>query len=57
MVHVFVFGPLCWQGKLKEAIELFKKVLAIEKKAYDEDHPTLATTYNNIALAYEEDVS
>ena len=46
----------CWQGKLEEAIELFKKATAIDLKIYGPDHPKLAIRYNNLALAYKQQV-
>ena len=45
-----------WQGKLEEAIELFKKATAIGLKIRGPDHPKLAVRYNNLALAYQDQV-
>jgi len=39
-------------GKNVEALELYDKCLAIDIKALGEDHPSVATTYNNIASVY-----
>ena len=37
------------QGKLEEAAELYKKSLAISIKTLGEQHPSVATTYGNLA--------
>ena len=39
------------QGKPDEALKMYQeKVLPIELKALGPDHPSLALTYNNIAM-------
>ena len=38
------------QGKFDEAVELYKKNLAISIKALGEEHPSVANTYNNLAI-------
>ena len=37
------------QGKFDEAVELYKKDLAISIKALGEEHPSVAMTYDNLA--------
>ena len=41
------------QGKFDEAIELYKKAIAIWEKTVS---PTLATGYNNLAVVYKKQV-
>ena len=49
---------LCaFQGKLKEAADMYEQAIGIKKKVYDDDHPSLATSYNNLADVYRQDVS
>jgi len=38
------------QGKLDKAIEFGDKALAIKIKVLGEDHPSVATSYNNLGL-------
>ena len=38
------------QGKLDEAEPLFKESLAIKKKVFGDEHPSVATGLNNLAL-------
>ena len=45
-----------FQGKLEEAIVLFKKATAIDLKIRGPDHPKLAIRYNSLALAYKQQV-
>ena len=45
------------QGKLKEAADMYEQAIGIKKKVYDDDHPSLATSYNNLADVYRQDVS
>ena len=45
-----------WQGKLEEAIELYKKATAIDLKIYGPGHAELATDYNNMAGLYQQQV-
>ncbi len=40
------------QGKYTEAITYFEKSLEIRQKTLPDNHPHLATSYNNIGLAY-----
>ncbi|MDR3309646.1 MAG: tetratricopeptide repeat protein, partial [Tannerella sp.] len=40
------------QGKYDEALKWYLKELAIREKMSDKDHPSIATTCNNIALVY-----
>ncbi len=42
------------QGKYKEALENYRKALAINKKAYGEEHPDVAINYNNIGEVYRK---
>ncbi len=37
-------------GNLAEARSLLRRAIAINEKAYDADHPTLATSYSNLAV-------
>ena len=41
-------------GKYDEALEYSRKSLEIMKQSLPADHPTLATSYNNIGMAYEK---
>ena len=36
------------QGKYEEAEPLYKRSLAIREKVFGEDHPSVATTLNNL---------
>jgi hypothetical protein len=36
------------QGKLDKAIELYEKALSIKIKVLGEEHPDVATSYNNL---------
>jgi hypothetical protein len=40
------------QGKYKEALSYYEKALEIRQKTLSENHPSLATSYNNIELVY-----
>ncbi len=40
------------QGKYSEAIELAERVLAIRKEILEPDHPSVATSLNNLAALY-----
>jgi tetratricopeptide (TPR) repeat protein len=43
------------QGKLEDAMELYRKALEIYKKTPGEEHPFVAMTYNNMArLCWEK---
>ena len=37
------------QGKLEEAAAMYKKSLDLKIKTLGEEHPSVATTYNNLA--------
>ena len=39
-------------GDYIQALEYYKKALAIDEKVYGKDHPETATSYNNIGLVY-----
>ena len=39
-------------GEYNKAKELFEKALMSYKKIFGEDHAVVATSYNNLALAY-----
>ena len=41
---------------MDKAIELFNKAIVIKKKTYGGDHPSLATSYNNLASVYKSQV-
>ncbi len=41
------------QGKYTEAIAYYRKSLKIKQKTLPENHPSLATSYGNIGLAYD----
>ena len=45
------------QGKPEEALELYKKVMAIDIKSLGKDHPDMAITYNNLAGLCKDQVS
>ena len=47
---------LLWQGKLEEAIELYKKAIAIRIKVQGADHPDIAANYSNLGLVYKQQV-
>ena len=40
-------------GEYKKAIDYFEKALKIDLKAYDENHPKVATYYNNLGAAWK----
>ena len=40
------------QGRYKEAEPLYRRSLAIEEKAVGRDHPSVASTLNNLAELY-----
>jgi len=40
------------KGDYDRALEYYEKALNIGKKIYGEEHPNIATNYNNIGLAY-----
>jgi tetratricopeptide (TPR) repeat protein len=44
--------PLYDQGRYAEAEPLFKRALAIYQKALDPEHPSVATTLDNLAALY-----
>ena len=44
------------QGKLVEALNLFKKSLAIRKQVLGDDHPDVAESLNNIAGLHQDQV-
>lgn len=46
-----------YQGKFREAEELYKRSLAIDEKVYGPDHPEIATGLNSWALLLKEEVS
>ena len=41
------------QGKYEEALDYYNKALTIRINKLGEDHPDVATTYNNIANVYD----
>ena len=45
------------QGKLEEALPLYKRSRAIDEKVYGPDHPEVATDLNNEALLLQDMVS
>ena len=45
------------QGKLEEALALYKRSRAIDEKVYGPDHPEVATDLNNEAELLREMVS
>ena len=45
-----------WQGKLEEAIELYKKAIIIGEQTLGKEHPKLAIRYNNLAGVYQAQV-
>ena len=45
------------QGKLEEALPLYKRSRAIDEKVYGPDHPEVATDLNNEAELLREMVS
>ena len=45
------------QGKLEEALSLYKRSRAIKEKVYGPDHPEVATDLNNEALLLQDMVS
>ena len=50
------FSFCCWQGKLDQALELYKKSLAIKQQVYGDDHPKVALGMNNMADLYRQQV-
>ena len=40
------------QGKYDEALAMYEKALSIRLKKLGDDHPDVATTYNNMAVVY-----
>ena len=40
------------KGEYDKAIELYRKALEIKEKVLGKEHPSTATSYNNIGLAY-----
>ncbi len=46
----WIVSPMQALGNLAEARSLLRRAIAIEEKAYDADHPTLATSYSNLAV-------
>ena len=44
------------QGKLGEAEDMHKRALGIRKKAFGEEHPDVAISYNNLASVYKAQV-
>ena len=44
------------QGKLEEAEPLYKRSLAIKEKVYGSDHPSVATSLNNLAQLLSDQV-
>jgi tetratricopeptide (TPR) repeat protein len=51
-LYVFLGYGLNELANYPEALEYYKKALAIREKVLGESHPSTATTYNNIALIY-----
>jgi tetratricopeptide (TPR) repeat protein len=53
----FLFYQLGWlkdnQGNYAKAIELYEKSIEINKETLSENHPDLATSYNNLGLVYD----
>ena len=45
------------QGKLEEALALYKRSRAIDEKVYGPDHPQVATDLNNEAALLQSMVS
>ena len=50
------FCVAAWQGKLEEAIELYKKATVIGEQTLGKEHPDVATRYNNLASVYQAQV-
>ena len=44
------------QGKLGEAEDMHKRALGIRKKAFGEEHPDVAQSFNNLASIYQDQV-
>ena len=42
------------QGDYAEALKRYHKSLAIKEKTLGTDHPSTGTTYNNIAVVYQD---
>ncbi|MCP3931459.1 MAG: tetratricopeptide repeat protein, partial [Bacteroidetes bacterium] len=42
------------QGQYEKALEFFQKAIAIWEEVLDAKHPSLATSYNNIGLLYQD---
>ena len=42
------------QGKYEEALAMYEKALSIKLKKLGDDHPDVATTYNNMANVYNK---
>ena len=40
------------QGKYDEALAMYEKALSIRLKKLGDDHPSVADTYNNMAVVY-----
>ena len=40
------------QGKYKQALDYYEQALAIDKKAYGEEHPAVARDLTNIGAAW-----
>ncbi|MBV6342278.1 tetratricopeptide repeat protein, partial [Candidatus Magnetobacterium casense] len=49
------YAQSLWKlGDARQAIAFYEKSLAIFKEVYGERHPSVATTYNNMAIVYDE---
>ena len=42
------------QGKYEEALAMYEKALSISLKKLGDDHPDVATTYNNMANSIQD---
>ncbi|CAF5038080.1 unnamed protein product, partial [Rotaria sp. Silwood1] len=56
--RAYISNMLGWvkkdQGQFKEAVAFYEQSLKIYRKTLPEDHPSLATMYNNIAQVYND---
>ncbi|PAP80581.1 hypothetical protein B1759_04155 [Rubrivirga sp. SAORIC476] len=50
----WIVEPLITLGQLIEARRLLERAIEIEEKAFDADHPTLATSYSNLATVVKD---
>ena len=50
----WVQSPLWKLGQLIEARRLLERTIEIQEKAFDADHPTLATSYSNLATVVKD---